>query len=234
MKTTQLLRKILPVLLLAQLPLLTAASTPAEPPASLDAWVARQPESAHPAFVTWSVLTSYTRAEADPFLQRSVQVACADQELFPLSPSQDTKQYEAAYYARFNHAKLTPRDPLCRIRSAGGLCLSPDSINLILMSDLYRDRCGGVYKAYWGTTFQRSQENMGTLISKGRTFYPKAGTGDGFLEIEEGDTYSVSAADFVLLVAPSTEELRRARVSADRALNSLFRFDRENLLFRRR
>lgn len=125
-------------------------------------------------------------------------INCPSQELFSLHPYQDTKEYLYAVWAGYDHSKLSPKSYACvKTDLRNKHCLRATSANVMVVSDTFADACGNSYRGYWALTFLQIDENMGTLVSKGRTFYPSS-TGT-FGEIEFGDTYPTSGEEFLFL-----------------------------------
>jgi hypothetical protein len=84
------------------------------------------------------------------------------------------------------------------------------------MSDTYEDACGNLYRGYWFLNYrvgggpQKSEDNMGTLFSKGRTQYPKpnaifAG------EVVDGNTYAVGIKNFLFLSPLLPGDMKKIR-----------------------
>jgi hypothetical protein len=159
----------------------------------------------------------------DAFAQKQINFKCADKSLLPVSASQVLKDYHANYWVDFNHFALKNRDRACRIwnkqaNSEGVInCLAPDVYEIVLMSSLYSDRCGNMYRAYWAVDFFKRDDNMGTLLAKGNTVYADQNSnykGDFF----DAHTFAVSAKDFLFFSAPTAADVKKAQVDRARVL----------------
>ena len=78
-------------------------------------------------------------------------------------------------------------------------CLRPDGAHVVLMSDTYIDACGKTYRGVWVVPFMHSEDNMGTLLGKGRIIINRPGTSSYDKDYISGDTYAVKASDFLFL-----------------------------------
>lgn len=125
-------------------------------------------------------------------------INCAKKTLWPTHPQQSTKEYLHAVYANYDQARLPGGSSACEIHDrAGRFCLRATWANLIVMSDTFEDTCGHRYRGYWLVSFLKKDDNMGTLLSKGRTVYPKPNA-QWESDMEDGGTYAVEAKDFLL------------------------------------
>lgn len=194
------------------------------------------PPNAH-AFKGWQPVEGYVTSHIDLNKLPKVQLNCpADPDgLYPTHPQQEVKHYHRFDWGTYDHFKLKGDDEGCslgsRYKNANGeySCLRPDTVYSVVMSDVYRDRCGHLYRAYWQLLYLKTNENMGTLFSLGRTLYPNPNSSfpNDFVM---GDTYRVSRAQVLFLSAPLTgdrEKIIRSQQSAQRT----HRFDPERLLF---
>lgn len=125
-----------------------------------------------------------------------MKFACSDLLLTPLSKDQSTKKYHRYIVGSYNHAKLRGNSEVCITSSATGYCLRADTVEYVIMSDVYADSCGNKYRGFWEVSFLTKDESMGTLCSLGRTFYEKANS-DFPGEYEVGPTYKVEATRFL-------------------------------------
>ena len=134
-----------------------------------------------------------------PSQLNEVPLECADKRLWPTHPQQFTKEYLHAVYSNYEHHKVPVNSAAClRANPTRRFCVSATWANMIVMSDTFEDSCGHRYRGYWLVTFLDSEESMGTLLSKGRTVYPKANSQFAG-EYEEGQTYVVNEKDFMFL-----------------------------------
>lgn len=206
---------------------LTAASAFAHSPT---------PPDAH-AFKGWQPVAGYVTSTLDLAKLPRLELNCpADADgLYPTHPQQEVKHYHRFDWGTYDHFKLKGGDEACALgshyKNTNGeySCLRPDVAYSVIMSDVYRDRCGQLYRAYWQFVYLKANENMGTLFSLGRTLYPnpKSSFPNDFVM---GGTYRVSR-DQVLFLSPllsgDREKITRSQQNALRT----HRFDPERLLF---
>lgn len=200
------------------------------------------PPNAH-AFRGWQPVEGYADSSVNLATLDRVEINCpADPDsLYPTHPQQDSKIYHRFDWGGYDNTKLKGDDEACAMSSkykgSDGqfACLRPDVAYFVIMSDIYRDRCGNMYRAYWKFLFLKKNENMGTLFSLGRTMYPRPNSkvpGDYVL----GGTYKVSRAQMVFLSPPLAGEglygdLGKATELRARALKAGVVFDEKSLLF---
>lgn len=165
------------------------------------------------AFTGWTSDPSIVEAPR-PQDVTPIAVACADTHLYATHPSSERKRYHEADDAHFDQFKLTADSPVCKIKSANNHCALADDFQYIVLSDTFEDGCGHMYRGFWAVSFLSMDENMGTLISRGRTVYavPNAEF-DG--EMYDGQTYPVDKGDF--LVITSLFDGDAAMIDQDRA-----------------
>jgi hypothetical protein len=122
----------------------------------------------------------------------------------------------------------------CKIasKSAKPVCLLTDIFEYAVISDVFEDNCGNIYRGYWNVGFLKQDDNMGMLLSKGRTVYPKANA-EYAGETEVGSTYAVDAKDFLFLGAPLAADKDTAAKLAQEA-NASHTFDTAKHLFVKR
>ena len=124
----------------------------------------------------WRPSSDIAYAGTPPMPSQLIEVAvnCHDKKLWPTHPQESTKEYLYGIVANYDYSKLPPSSDAClRPNPTNRFCLYSTWANLIVMSDLFQDSCGVKYRAYWLVSFLKSDDNMGTLLSKGRTVYPK-------------------------------------------------------------
>lgn len=194
------------------------------------------PPNAH-AFKGWQPVEGYVTSTIDLARLPRTEINCAADPtgLYPTHPQQDVKHYHRFDWGTYDHGKLKGDDEGCsmssKFKNARGeySCLRPDVIYSVIMSDVYRDRCGNLYRAYWELLYLKTNENMGTLFSLGRTLYPNPASsfpGDYVM----GDTYKVSRTQMMFLspvLNGDREKVARAQQNAQRT----HRFDESRLLF---
>jgi len=136
---------------------------------------------------------------------QEVQVLCQSKDLWPTHPQQFTKEYLYAVQANFERMRLPPHFASCITPNpTKKYCLMTQTANVLVMSDTYQDNCGNYYRGYWHVAYRtgggprRSEDHMGTMLSKGRTQYEKANARFKG-EYETGYTYPVKAKEFLFL-----------------------------------
>ena len=190
------------------------------------------------AFRGWTPVEGYVTSNLRFDRIPRVQLNCpADpNNLYPTHPDQGLKAYHRFDGGSYNHFQLTAESEACTMggnyKDGHGLypCLRPDAAYRVEMSDIYRDKCGNLYRGYWNLLYLKKWESMGTLFSKGRTMYVNPNSqfsGDYVM----GPTYRVPLSDFLFLGAPWAGDRERAAEQAARALQRTHNFDSLTLLF---
>ena len=98
-----------------------------------------------------------------------------------------------------------------------------------MISDIYEDGCGNLYRGIWRVKFFRQEENLVTLFSPGRTILPRKNSPDLGL-FEPGSTQAIESKDFLFLSPPfpgDLEKVRRLRIQT----RSTHRYDPQTHLF---
>ncbi len=148
---------------------------------------------------------------------------CGDRTLWPTHPQQTTKNYLYGIYANYDHPRLPPTSHACNRTSTNGRsCLTATWAYLFVMSDTYQDSCGNYYRGYWMVNYLKKDDNMGTLLSKGRTVYQTPGSqfrGD----YETAQTYGVEAREFLFLTELEAGDMVKIRRDSEAALRTAFR-----------
>ena len=139
----------------------------------------------------------------DSLAHVEVPASCPDRHLYPSHPQQSTKTYHVFRVAVYDQAEVEAGSRLCRVRThqAQPRCLMSDVFEYAVLSDLFRDACGGLYRGVWNVKALKQDDSMGTLFSKGRVMEPKPNSpfeGD----MDEGPTYAVDRSDFLFLAPP--------------------------------
>lgn len=139
------------------------------------------------------------------------------EKLWPTHPQQTTKEYLYAVWAPYDYTRLPPRSSVCLTPNpTRRFCQHSTWVNVVVISDTFEDQRGRLYRGYWPVYFLHTDENMGTLLSKGRTVYPKPGsTFDN--DFVEGQTYEVKAGDFLFLAELLPADLRNIQREQTRA-----------------
>jgi hypothetical protein len=191
-----------------------AGSEPSADAASESAAAATETTAADPiprseipeaqAFLGWSENESLTQKPRPEDAPRA-ELACADKHLFPTHPSSDRKRYHRAAVGRYDYFKLDGASNVCKIKGTTkdprtGLlrCFTADELQYIVLSDTFEDSCGNMYRGFWAVSFFGMDENMGTLMSLGRTVYQNPHSefqGDMY----DASTYAVEAKQLLVL-----------------------------------
>jgi hypothetical protein len=157
-----------------------------------------------------------------------VPFACNDKKLWPTHPQQYSKEYVYAIQTDFDRLRLPPLMNSCIIPNpTKKYCLRAQTANVMVMSDIFEDSCGNKYRAYWVVTFRtgggpsRSEDNMGTLLSKGRTQYEKPHA-QFKGEYVTGYTYPVNPNDFIFLGKIYPGDLAKMKAAQAEALRQGF------------
>ena len=161
---------------------------------------------------------AYGQRPTNPSLLTEIQVNCRDKKLWPTHPQQSTKEYMYAVQAPYDHSRLPGTSEACmRANYNQRLCVRATWANIFIISDLYEDSCGNTYRAYWTTSYLQNQESMGTLVSKGRTVYPKPNA-QFRNEFVTGYTFSLMPRDFLFLSSPWAGDREKIVRDRNRAL----------------
>jgi len=147
-----------------------------------------------------------------------VPASCHDRKLYPTHPQQRSKSYHVFRMAVYENDDLAGDSPVCKISSSGAkkYCLLADTFEYAVISDIYQDACGGLYRGVWNVGFPKKDDNMGQLFSRGRTVYTKANaefSGD----VEDGQTYPLERKDFLFLAPPFAGDAEVAKKLAAEA-----------------
>lgn len=130
----------------------------------------------------WKNLPDQVSSSVDIKSLTPLTSSCVGDTIMPAHPQGGTKLYHLFEVAIYDPTKLEASDPGCLIGSKGKnkqgvhACLSPDKLYHAVLSDTYVDTCGNYYRGFWEVTFLKSQENMSTLVSKGRNLRQKKGS----------------------------------------------------------
>ncbi len=165
---------------------------------------------------------AYDSNPREPSALNIKSLRCGDRTLWPTHPQQTTKNYLYGIFASYDHTKLPPTSDACnRPAPNGRFCLTATLAYLFVMSDTYQDSCGNYYRGYWMVNFLKKYDNMGTLLSKGRTVYQTPGSqfrGD----YQTAQTYGVEAADFLFLTELDSGDMAKIRRDSEAALRGGF------------
>lgn len=159
----------------------------------------------HPeALGAWTEQTSYLTTTVKIQTLPKVTLNCESKTLTPTHKSQATKHYHDYRYARYDLRKLKAEDFVCtipaRFKNDRGIksCMKAANAYYAVLSDTFEDNCGHFYRGVWSVYFYTHTDNIGTLLSKGRTVYPRIGS-EFENDLVEGDVYPVDESDFLFL-----------------------------------
>ena len=108
--------------------------------------------------------------------------------------------------------------------------MQPDIVYNVILSDIYRDRCGHIYRGFKHVVYLKQNDNMGTLLALGRTVYPVPNSqvqGDMY----DGPTYPVLVQEFLFLSPVFPGDEAKAQALKAQAIKSTHSFDENTLLF---
>lgn len=200
--------------------------------------LAPSPKEAIPnpeALSQWQDVTSYQSSNVDLKGLTRLSVDCSDPDLYPTHPQETTKLYHVFKRAQYDLRKLKADDEACAIgakyQSARGyrVCQMADALNYVVLSDTFQDACGHFYRGFWEVLFLRRNDSMGTLLSQGRTVYPKPNADfDGEMVI--GPTYSLQSTTFLFLTPLFPGDMAKIEKQREKAAEN-FRFNERTLLY---
>lgn len=171
----------------------------------------------------WQLNSDFVLSGSAPSRIRERGLNCPSRVLYPTHPSQATKEYLHAMYSNYDHGRLPPESYACLTRTTTRrYCLRGAIAEAVIMSDTYVDDCGNLYRGYWLTAYLKSDENMGTLFSRGRSAYEKP---DAQFpgEFIEDNTYSLTVDQFLILGELLPGDTEKIRIEEERALRSGFK-----------
>lgn len=150
-------------------------------------------------------------------------MTCETKNLYPTHPFQTTKEYIHAVFSMYDHSILPADSYACLTPNpTRKFCLRGATAIMVVMSDTYEDDCGNYYRGYWLLTYLKSDENMGTLFSKGRVLYERP-EAEFPGEYYEAGTYTVKRDDFFTLGELLPTDRENIRAEEERALRAGFR-----------
>jgi hypothetical protein len=196
-------------------------------------------------FKGWRVNSQYGTEESSLSSLLPVTLKCQDQNLFPANPDQTTKKYHLAWYgsygkgARVRGGVQSSYRDICQVWSRARdpkqqSCLSFKTVNYVILSDLYRDRCGHLYRGFFAKMYMSDEDNMGTLVALGKTFYEDPNSvfaGTPYVETYVGGTYSVPVENFLFLTSIFNSDLQAVESSLKKAKKAGQIMNPQTLLF---
>lgn len=215
-----------------------AASTPGRAPASTGLPWGLKPADLPDAeaVIRWSDPRYEDTHAPSPESLPHVEVSrgCQDKHLYPTHPQEYSKTYHVFRIAVYDAGTVPAKSHTCKVHSNSEkpYCLLADTYEYAVISDIFQDACGGLYRGFWNVGFLKQDDNMGYLLSKGRTIYPKPNS-EFAGDVEEGQTYAVDQSDFLLLAAPFPGDKEAAAKLASQAL-ATHDFDPHTHLFQKK
>ena len=193
-------------------------------------------------FLGWKFSSSYQAEGKDLKNIKKIKISCGANLILPAHPQQDTKQYHLAVYGYYGKGLMKggPNGKFGEICQTWSLatkdkdktCLRSETLNLIVMSDVYRDQCGRLYRGYFRKMYFSSDESMGTLVSPGKTFYQKPKQEfEGIVETYVGETYPVKVSDFLYFTELFPGDIVKVQQGLERASGAGQFLDPESGLF---
>ena len=161
----------------------------------------------------------------------SKKVRCGN-KLYPSHPQQTLKEYHLQEWSPYDGSKLPANSRVCLVRTNGGnhSCIAPDYAEHVVISDLFVDACGEYYRGFEEIAFLHQDESMGTLFSPGRTMYPTKNS-EFAKDMSVGGTYAVPLSKFIKIAAPFPEDIQKAELNIQQALQSGFSYDPKSHTF---
>jgi hypothetical protein len=156
---------------------------------------------------------------------------CGDRRLFPTHPQQNSKIYHVFRTAVYDANGVPGDSRVCKSPS-NERCALTDIFEYAVISDIYQDACGGLYRGVWSVGFLKQDDNKDVLFAKGRTVYPREGaTFSG--DVEDGGTKAVPRSEFLFLTPPFPGDAAAAARLA-RAAAATHTYDSATHLFSKR
>jgi hypothetical protein len=153
------------------------------------------------------------------------ELRCHNETLYPTHPQENTKEYMYGDSATYDYSHLPATSSACVTPNLSKkFCLRGTSAHLVVISDLYQDTCGNTYRGYWLVSYLKSDESMGTLLSKGRTIYQKPNA-EFAGEFITGDTYKVQSKDFLFLGTPWKNDRLLIKKAQDEAIRQGYKLN---------
>lgn len=185
------------------------------------------------SFTGWKQKSDFKPEGPDAFEVKRVQINCQKKDLFPTHPQQTTKKYHSFYSGGFKTNKVPATSHVCQIKSGGATpyCLKSDRMLLAVLSDVYTDACGNLYRGVWSKVFLKQDEEMDTLVALGKSVYknPKS---EFAQDMKDGPTEGVASTEFLFLTELWNQDQKNIDSSRDLAIQHTHDFDPDTLLFK--
>ena len=186
----------------------------------------------HPmALSVWQDSPDFTDPSIDLQKYPSSKITCDDGNLYPTHPQQTLKKYHVHRWAGYDQNKLKPDETACvRPSSMGTFCVRGDIAYDVILSDTFEDRCGNLYRGFEQVSFLGQDETMGTLVSPGRTIYPKPHS-EFIGEFISGGTYAVPIARFMKIGPVLPTDIEQIQKGREQALGVTHSYDTTTHLY---
>lgn len=157
-------------------------------------------------------------------------LTCEDKNLYPTHPQQYTKEYIYGVVSKYDNRRLPGKSSSCEIatQNAKAHCIVAMKAVVAVISDTYEDGCGKLYRGYWLKDYRiandkrKTEDNMGTLFSLGRTQYDKLNAQFPG-EVVDGSTYPVKVDEFLFLATLRPGDVKRIREAQGYAVKAGFK-----------
>jgi len=158
---------------------------------------------------------------------------CGD-KFYPAHPLANTKTYHYAKFRRYDLAKLPASSYSCRTTSNGRrkFCLAAGDLLFTVISDTFVDTCGNSFRGFWAVAYNSDDENMGTLLAKGRTIEPIPNSPFRH-DYRPSNTYEVSRSDFIYFAPLFAKDKARIKTAIKTAVKE-FKMIKTNNIFSKR
>ncbi len=183
--------------------------------------------------ITWHDSSGETEGSPDFNTYPSKSLRCGN-TLYPTHPQQSLKLYSISQWGEFDMNRVDAEDShVCLVktnRSSGKQsCLRTDTAITVVLSDVFMDRCGELYRAFKEISFVKQDETMGTLFSPGRTTYrdPKSEFSQSYIS---GGTYAVPANIFAKIGPPLRSDIEKIEELRSEAMATHY-YDPQSHLF---
>jgi len=149
---------------------------------------------------------------------------CGD-HFYPAHPYSSTKEYHGMFYQYYTR-DLPWDSEACLVHSNGKrkFCLNSDYVKLAIISDTYIDSCGKYFRAFWLAIYSNSSENIGTLLSRGRSIKlrPNSNFPKDYIS---SNTFGFDQNYFFLTTDLFPNDLDKIKKLEAKALNSFYEKD---------